>query len=539
MVRPSDASDILREGTASDQLRRYPVVGWRGMVVSSQPLATQAGLRVLEQGGNAFDAALAVSAVLCVVEPYASHLGGDAFLQIYRSGWTRPVALNASGPAPGSLPGLPAEGGIPQRGVGAVTVPGLVAAWGEVHARYGIMPLASVLSQAIEYASEGFPVGYRLSLAISTWAEALRAFPSWSDLFLRDNVPLPPGHLLRQPRLAATLQRIATAGPQDFYTGDLARRLVEFVASQGGYLSMEDLASYSPEWVEPLCTTYRGYSVYAQPPVSQGHILLEELNLVEGFPLSKWGFGSPEAVHVMVEAKRIAFADRDRWSGDPRRVKMPVGELISKETAERRRSIIRLDSVASITPQVLSLPGRDTTAFAVADAQGNLVAFIQSIFHPFGAGVVVDQLGILLNNRLFGFSAVPTSPNRLEPGKRPVHTLNTYMVFRNGRPFAFGGSPGGEYQVQTNFQVLVNLIDFGMDAQASVDAPRWGHDAAGLLHVESRFPPETLERLQRIGHRVDPIPGWANPSRAFLIVVDGNVYWGAADSRSDGVALGR
>lgn len=508
------------------------------MVVSSQPLATQAGLRVLQQGGNAFDAALATSAVLCVVEPYASHLGGDAFSLIYCPGWSAPMALNASGPAPASLDLRPERDGIPQRGVKAVTVPGLVAAWGEIHARYGSRPLVTLLEAAMDYASEGFPVGHRLNLAISTWAEALKSFPSWNAAFLQGGVPLPPGYLLRQPALSRTLQRIAEEGTEDFYRGDLARRLVKFVANNGGYLSLNDLASYRPEWLEPLSTAYRGYTVYAQPPVSQGHILLEELNIVEGFPLREWGFGSVLATHVMVEAKRMAFADRDRWSGDPRWVGVPVGELISKELAEQRRRLIKLDGVAPVMPQTLPVPGRDTTAFAVADGHGNLVAFIQSIFHPFGAGVVADDLGILLNNRLFGFSANPASPNYLQPGKRPVHTLNTYMAFFGGRPFAFGGSPGGEYQVQTNFQVLVNLIDFGMDPQAAADAPRWGHDAAGLLHIESRFPPDTVDGLRSVGHRVNPIAGWANASRSFLIRVDGQTYWGAADSRSDGIALG-
>ncbi len=538
MVRPSDVSDILRDSLASDQPRRYPVAGHRGMVVSSHPLATQAGVRVLREGGNAFDAALAISAVLCVVEPYASHLGGDAFVQIYSPGWPAPKCLNSSGPAPRNLPLRPEREGIPQRGASAVTVPGLVAAWGELSARYGSMPLKAVLSQAIELASEGFPVSYRLNLAISTWAEALRNFPSWRNLFLADGEPLPPGYLLRQPDLARTLGRIAEAGPEDFYRGELARRLSAFFARQAGYLSFDDFESYSPQWLGPLATTYRGCTVYAQPPVSQGHILLEELNIVEAFPLAEWGFGSPSAVHVMVEAKRLAFADRDRWSGDPCRVPMPAEQLVSKELAEVRRRLIRLDRAADLQPEALALPGHDTTAFAVADGHGNLVAFIQSIFHPFGAGLVVDDLGILLNNRLFGFSADPQSPNYLEPGKRPVHTLNTYMAFRRGEPLAFGGAPGGEYQVQTNFQVLTNLIDFAMDPQEAVDAPRWGHDAQGVLHLESRFPPDTLEALRHMGHRVNRISGWANASRAFLIVVDGNVYWGAADSRSDGIALG-
>ncbi len=533
-----DASDILKEGIGSEQPTRYPVAGRRCMVVTSQPLATLTGIEVLRNGGNAFDAAIAVSAVLCVVEPYSSHLGGDAFALIYRPGMAEPEALNASGPAPKNLGILPERDGIPQRGASAVTVPGLVAAWEAIYSRYTTMPLERLLARAMEYAAEGFPVGYRLSTAISNSSESLSNFPSWAQTFMPQGRPLKPGTLLRQDDLSRTLRRLATAGLRDFYEGQIAKLLIEAVGKLGGYLTEIDLGGCRAEWLRPLRTTYRNYTVYAQPPVSQGHILLEELNIVEGFPLSEWGFASLSSVHAMVEAKKIAFADRDRWSGDPRMVEVPLGEILSKGSAAQKRDLIRLDRALVDVPQITPAREQDTTSFAVADAEGNLVAFIQSIFHPFGAGIVVDGLGILLNNRLFAFSADPRSPNYLLPGKRPVHTLNTYMAFKENSPFAFGGSPGGEYQVQTNFQVLVNLIDFGMDPQAAVDAPRWGHDATGLLHLESRFPPDIAEGLRRLGHRVNTIAGWGNASRAFLISKYGNTYWGAVDSRSDGIALG-
>ncbi|MFQ5879958.1 MAG: gamma-glutamyltransferase [Dehalococcoidia bacterium] len=521
---------------------RDPVYASEAIVAADHPLAVAAGARVLQDGGNAVDAAIAVSAVLVVTKPNLSHLGGDAFLQVYWAGDGTTVAISSGGQAPrGATAELfQAEGGIPTHGVKAATIPGLVDAWAVAHRRWGTQPLASLLAPAIHYAKDSFPLSQKVAWTLEQIAPFLARFPTTSRLFLKDGRSPQAGEVLMQGDVARTLEAIAQGGSDAFYRGDIAQRIARFCHQEGGLLTEEDLAEYYAETAEPIHTDYRGYTVYEQPPNSQGHILLEALNIVEAFDLSTLLPQKPAvAIHLMVEAIKLAFADRDRYAGDPRYVDMPLAMLLSrKHAAERRRQI----DTQRVGPLATPAAERgDTTSFVVADRWGNMVTFIQSVFYSFGCGVVAGDTGVLLNNRLSRFSLAAGHPNRLEPGKRTMHTLNTYMVFKDGSPLLVGGTPGGDYQVQTNLQVLTNLLDLGLDVQRAIDAPRWGYTAELGLQLEERFPEAVVQELRALGHQVSLLHPWAISSgRAQVIVRDPHTgsYVAGSDSRGEGCALG-
>ncbi|MCS7310789.1 MAG: gamma-glutamyltransferase [Armatimonadetes bacterium] len=516
---------------------RGVVVARNGVVATSQPLATAVGLHVLQQGGNFVDAALAVSAVLTVVEPYNSHLGGDAFVVLYDAQTRQTHALNASGPAPHAATHERFADGIPLRGMASASVPGLVSAWALLHERYATRDLDELLQPAIRYAQQGFPAGYRYSQVFAANESLLRQFPiTWRELMPDGQLPF-PGKIVTQPQLGWTLSRIATAGPMDFYQGHIAERIVRHCQHHGGLFTESDLAQPPAEWREPLRTEYRGYTLHAQPPVSQGHILAQMLNLLEGYDLRSLGALSAEVIHLQVEAKKLAFADRHAYLGDPRFVRVPLETLLSKEYAARRRTHIDPHRAADhVTAGELE---HDTTYFCVVDRWGNAISFIQSIFHTFGCAEVAEGTGVLFNNRMTGFSLDPNSPNVLEPGKRPVHTLNAYLLTR-GEELAFvGGTPGGDVQVQTSTQVLCNLIDFRMNPQEAVEAPRWQHDSEGLK-VERRMPMETLQALERKGHRVMLLPEWGQSGAVQVVAVhpESKALLAGSDPRCDGHAAG-
>lgn len=522
------------------------VVARNGVVAASQPLAVSAGLEILQRGGTFIDAAIATSATLAVTEPYASHLGGDAFVIVYDAATRTTTAFNASGSAPraASPDGFP--NGIPLRGLKAASVPGLVDCWFALHARHGSLPVADLLRRAIDYAESGFPAGHRYAASFAyAWQNES---PEWARPMARAltglNAPPQPGQTIRQPDLAWTLGQIAQGGRDAFYDGPITERLIAYSQTHGGLFSREDFAAHRTQVSEPLRVDYRGYTVHGQPPVSQGFILLEELNIVEGFDLAGMGWGSADAIHVMVEAKKRAFADRAAYLGDPQFVKVPLETLLSKEFAAKRRAEIDLGrAAASVGAGEVA---HDTTYFCVTDRHGNAASFIQSVFHGFGCGVVADGTGILFNNRMTGFSLDPASPNRLAPGKRPVHTLNAYLITRGNALAWVGGTPGGDVQVQSNLQVICNVIDFGMNPQQAIEAPRWSHhaetegEAGGLLAMEERLSRETWLALERRGHRLSGLGLWGHGSAYQLIAIDRETgaHHAGSDPRCDGHAAG-
>lgn len=523
--------------TASHELHtppRGPVVGRLGVVASGQAQASLAGIDVLRAGGNAFDATITVSAMLVVLQPYASHLGGDGFALI-RTAQGETMALNAGGRAPLAATPDRFPEGIPQRGPTAVAVPGLVDAWLALHKRFASKPLRDLLAPAIALARDGFPLSQRLAFVLRSAEEVLAADAGCREAFLSDGPPR-PGAWLRQPDLARTLEAIAAGGRGAFYEGEVGDRIVALMRERGGLIGREDLARDQAVWDEPLTTTYRGWRVFEQPAPSQGLIVLEALNILEGFDIGLQPITSPERVHVTVEAVRLAFEDRRRYLADPAAVEVPVQRLVSKEHAAERRT--RIGTKAGAAP--VRMGGGDTTSFAVADGGGNLVSFIQSIFHPWGAAVLVPGTGVLLNDRMCGFSLDPSSPNVLRPGMRTVHTLNTWLLEReDGRVYA-GGTPGADFQVQVNAQVLSALVDSRLDAQTAIDAPKWALAGPGELAMEARFPEETLAELERRGHRLRRLAPWeALLCRSQLVARDpgSGTLLGASDLRSEGCAL--
>ncbi len=535
------------EGTGKPTGRPI-VMGTRGVISAGHPLAAQAGLRVLMDGGNVVDAAIATSAVLAVIRPHMTGLGGDLFCLIYLAKEGRVVAINASGPAPQAatidffrqrgMPYVPTDGPL------AVETPGCVAGWELALERFGTMPLARVLDQAIEFAEKGAPVSKYLAKGMSDSLQRLSQFPNWLATFTSEGRPYRQGEILKQPKLARTLRTLQEGGADAFYRGPIADAIATAMEQEGGLLTREDLASCRAELLEPIKVDYRGYTVYEQPPVSQGHILLQQLALAEGFDLASMGPQSAEAVHLMAECKKLAFADRLRYLGDPARVKLPMDQLLSKEYAAARRSSIDPDhAILAAAPGVLASQGTDTTHHCIIDAEGNTVSMIQSIYHVFGSGFVAGDTGMVFNNRMSAFFLDPNHPNALAPGKRTAHTLNTYMVFKDGKPFLVGGTPGADDQVQVNFQVISNMIDHGMNLQEAIEAPRWSSTPGSLpseithsyeLKLEKGFSDEAMEGLRRKGHvvKMDPAVTFSS-EKVVLLDPETGVLCGGSDPRRD------
>ena len=535
---------------------RGVVVGRQGMVAASQPLAVSAGLNILQSGGSFVDAALATSAVLCVTEPYASQVGGDAFIILYDAKTGRTTALNASGAAPQAAAREHFADGIPLRGLAAASVPGLVDAWFTLHARWGTKPVGELFAAALHYAEEGFPAGYRYARVFAAQEELLRSFPSTAQAMLPEGTPPQPGQMVRQPDLAWTLRQIAEGGRDAFYLGPVAERILRYSAESGGLFAAADFAAHKTQIGDPIKTTYRGYTVHGQPPVSQGHILLQMLNLVEGFDLGAMGHNSTNSIHYQAEAKKLAFADRAAYLGDPDFVEVPLDMLLSKPYAAQRRRLIQpLKAAAHVEAGTID---HDTTYFCVADAEGNAISFIQSVFWGFGCAEVAAGTGVLFNNRMTGFSLDPSSPNVLAPGRRTAHTLNAYLITQEAvveggetqERLAFvGGTPGGDVQVQSSLQVICNLIDFGLNPQEAVEAPRWQHGGAvgaadeptaGQLAIENRVALDVVVELEKRGHKIDALGPWAHSSAYQVIAVhpETGAFMAGSDPRCDGHAAG-
>jgi gamma-glutamyltranspeptidase/glutathione hydrolase len=514
---------------------RPTVRSGNGLVATDHHLATAAGLAVLQDGGSAVDAAVAAAAVCAVTQPHRTSIGGDLFALVYDASSREVSAYNGSGAAPRALAPDTFASGFPGEGALLATVPGVVAAWGDLLRDHGHLGLDRVLAPAIGYAAEGFPVSDGLAEGFVDGgarldAEAARVYGP------RGRFPH-AGEILQQPDLATTLQDVATQGPDAFYRGALADRIAAGIAKVGGAIALDDLAAHTTDRPSATHTRYRGLSVYGQPPVSQGHILLEELAIAEGLDMASLPWGSADLVHQLVEIKKMAFADRDAYAGDPRMVPFGVEHLLEAGFVSRRRHAIPGRASERTDPGVMAA---DTTYLAVVDRDGNAVSLIESVFSEFGSACVVPGTGVLLNNRLIGFSLDPSSPNALAPRKRPIHTLNTVIALDGSTPRFVFGTPGRHAQVQTNFQLAVGLIDQGFDVQRAIEEPRWYHEAGRALRMESRFPESTRRALVARGHEITLIGDWASVTGgAQAIAIDANgVFSGGADPRREGHAAG-
>lgn len=525
-----------------------------GMVAASHPLAVEAGLRILRQGGNAVDAAIGVNAALAFLEPVACGLGGDLFVLGWDVGERKYYGLNASGIAPAALDRtmIPATdaGTIPLHSPYSWTVPGVVDGWFALHERYGRLPMQKILAPAIALAREGAPVPQVIAAA---WQRSTRIFadkPGFAEVFMPEGRAPREGEIFRNPHLARTLEGLASSGREAFYEGEIAKEIVAYSKSVNGFLSMEDLASQSSEWVEPMGTTYRGYEVLELPPNGQGLAALQMLNILEAYDLRALGRNSVDFWHLLIEAKKLAFADRARFYADPRMSEIPLARLASKDYARQRRALIDMQRAArTVEPGNPGLERGDTTYLAVADSEGRLVSLIQSNYTGFGSGYVIPSLGFGLQNRGALFSLQEGHPNELKPGKRPFHTIIPAFLTREGKPWCAFGVMGGATQPQAHAQVVINLVDFDMNIQEAGDAPRFVHSGSsqptgtimndgGAVHFESGVPMEVLRDLQRRGHRLESRVGIFGGYQIVCRDPSTGVLSGATESRKDGLALG-
>ena len=527
--------------------RRSTVLAKNGMVATSQPLAAVAGLRMLLQGGNAVDAAIAAAAVLNVVEPVSTGVGGDMFALVWSNSEKKVRSINASGraPAAASLEGLRGQGHqkMPWSGAHSVTVPGAVHGWETLINACGTMPLSEVLKSAIQYAEEGFPVSDVIAYQWSAQLAKLSELPSGKEMLLQGQPPR-QGEVMPLPTLGRTLRTIAEGGAEAFYKGEIGERIAAFVQEQGGCLSSDDLANHTSDWEDPISSDYRGVTCWECPPSDQGVAALEALNIAEGFDIGAMGSQSPDAYHHLVEAMRLSFADALRYVADPSKSWVPTDELLSKEYAESRRALIDPNKAMASAPYGKVHGGSDTVYISSMDGQGNACSFIYSIYANFGSGLVVPGTGIVLHNRGSLFSLDPDHPNALAPGKRPYHTIIPAMATVDGELYLCYGVMGAFMQPQGHLQVISNVVDHGMEPQATLNALRFmvGQDAVAL---EEGVSPEVVRELERRGHSTRVIDGYDRGitggfGGAQLIQRDRDtgVLRGASEPRKDGCAVG-
>ncbi|WP_428818536.1 gamma-glutamyltransferase [Microbulbifer sp. MCCC 1A16149] len=537
------------EGFAS----RSPVLATRGMAATSQPLATQVALDILKKGGSAVDAAIAANAVQGLMEPTGNGIGGDLFAIVWSADDKKLHGLNASGRSPKSLPfsyfadnnldKIPSHGPLP------VSVPGAVDGWFELHDKFGKLPMAELLAPAIAYANEGFPVTQLVAYYWNRSVPILEKFPGFRETYMPDGRAPKEGELFRNPRLGKTLQKIADGGRDAFYKGDIAREIDRYMKANDGFLSYDDLASHKSDWIEPVSTNYRGYDVWELPPNGQGIAALQILNILEGYDLKKLGRQSPEYVHLFAEAKKLAFEDRAKYYADPDFNKLPVKELISKPYADKRRKLINTEKAAKrYDAGNVALRHGDTIYLTTADKDGNMVSLIQSNYRGMGSGMTPGDLGFILQDRGEMFSLKEGHFNQYQPGKRPFHTIIPAFVTKEGKPWLSFGVMGGATQPQMHAQIVINMVDFGLNVQEAGDAPRILHSGSsqptdemmedgGYLSLEDGFPMETRRKLVQMGHQVRFESGPYGGYQAIL-KADNGVYQGASESRKDGQAAG-
>lgn len=551
-VAPSaQAQDALGHGYSrparSPHGSRSEVVAPHGMVAASQPLAAQVGLDVLKAGGNAVDAAVAVNAVLGLVEPHMNGVGGDLFALVWDAGTEKLYGLNATGRAPYQISRetLVRQGHTRMPGSGPLTwtVPGAVDGWHELLERFGTLDLAEVLAPAIAYARDGFPVS---EIIQRQWAAAALALAQWPDsaaTYLPDGRPPRVGEVFRNPRLAATYEAIAQGGRDAFYKGDVARRIVSFSEGNGGYFTMADFEDHSSVWVEPVSTNYRGYDVWEVPPNSSGILALMILNLMEGYDVAALGHNSADAIHLYTEAKKLVWADRNTYVADADANELPTLPLISKPYADARRKLIDRGRAALEAAPGQPFDHSDTVYLTVVDKDRNAVSLIESIFGSFGSKAVPGDLGFALQNRGSGFSLEEGHLNSLAPHKRSLHTNMPGFVTRDGKPFISFGVMGGPMQPQGHWQVLSNVIDFGMNLQEAGDAARVRHGPSlhpgGTLAVEPGVSDEVVAELRRRGHHVERQGGGGMGGyQAIMIHPETGMLHGGTDPRKDGQVVG-
>ncbi|NNC78352.1 MAG: gamma-glutamyltransferase [Woeseiaceae bacterium] len=536
------------------QASRSEVIAPYGMAATSQPLATQIALDVLKAGGSAVDAAIAANAALGLMEPTGCGIGGDLFAIVWDAEKRELTGLNASGRAPAmmtldyfrqrGLDSIPPYGPLP------VSVPGAVDGWFELHRRYGSLPMHALLAPAIDYARNGFPVSEVIAYYFAANAPNRKQFPGFAETFMPEGRPLKKGEMFRNPRLADTYQMIAEGGRDAFYKGDIARRIDSYMTEHGGLLRYEDLASHRSEWVVPVSTNYRGWDVYELPPNGQGIAALQILNILEGYDIASMGFGSAEYIHTLVEAKKLAFEDRAKFYADMDFVDVPVDWLVSKQYADQRRALIDPKAAAKSVPAGDDkLDAGDTIYLTVADRDGNMVSLIQSNYRGMGSGMTPGDLGFVLQDRAELFALDENHANVVAPGKRPFHTIIPAFVMKDGKPLISFGLMGGAMQPQGHAQIIVNMVDFGMNLQEAGDAARVNHDGSseptgttmtdgGVVHLETGISLKTRDALERLGHVLGESNGSFGGYQAIYRDDAQRVYYGASEVRKDGQAAG-
>lgn len=548
---PAAAGDRV---TGASFATRSEVIAQNGMVATSHPLATQVGLDVLKAGGTATDAAIAANAALGLMEPTGNGVGGDLFAIVWDAKTKKLYGYNGSGRSPRGLTReWFVENGysqIPPYGPLPVSVPGAVDGWFALHGRFGKLPMKEVLAPAIRYAREGFPVTELIAHYWALSVPRLADQPGFLEQFTIDGRAPAKGEVWKNPNLARTLEAIGRGGRDAFYTGEIARTIGDFFTAHGGFLAYEDLAAHRGEWVEPISTAYRGVEVWELPPNGQGLAALQMLNILEGYDFSRIAFGSAEHVHLFVEAKKLAFEDRAKFYADPAFAEQPIAGLLSREYAARRRALISERAARAVAPGQPDLGG-DTIYLTTADRWGNMVSLIQSNYRGMGSGMAPPGLGFILQDRGQMFVLKDGHANSYAPGKRPFHTIIPAFITRGGEPWVSFGLMGGDMQPQGHVEIVMNLVDFGMNLQEAGDAPRIQHEGStspegqaepmadgGWIDLESGFSYDTVRALMRKGHSVRFADGPYGGYQAIARDAANGTWIGASESRKDGQASG-
>ena len=556
LLTPAD-NHAQNRGLGHDFATRSVAMGTRGMAATSQPLATTTALDILKRGGHAVDAAIAANAVLGLMEPTGNGIGGYLFVIIWDNDEKRVTGFNGSGRSPASL--TLAEfrrrqlERIPNLGPLSVSVPGAVDGWFQIHERYGRLPMAEVLQPAVDYAREGFAVTEVIARGWRGGAESRQQYPGFAEVYMPGGKAPAAGEIFKNPALGSTLETIGREGRDAYYKGEIARTIGRYMEEAGGFLSADDLAAHEGNWVEPVSTTYRGYTVWELPPNGQGIAALQMLNILEGYDIASMGFGSPEYLHLLIEAKKLAYEDRARFYADPEFNDIPVEWLISKRYGNQRRALIDPHSAAPSyeagNPMLETDRLENGDTIYMTDGDGNMVSLIQSNYSGLGSGMTPLGLGFQLQNRGALFNLQEDHFNTYEPRKRPFHTIIPAMVTRDGEPFFSFGVMGGAMQPQGHVQILVNMIDFGMNVQEAGDAPRLRHSGSsqptgqvmangGSVNLEFGYSEEIIAKLKAMGHTVEVRAGGYGGYQGIRYDPVRGVFYGATESRKDGIAAG-